>query len=306
MFILGNQKIKYIYFKSFILISEFGLLYFGQGKNIDSKVYPSGRYFIGPTNKFIKFSSENLIAYDYTGNNTVKIFTSNLQPIDMDLQIFLKIDPNYASAQLNSTITYNLVKFYFDYGSEWQSYFNSLIKATIQSLSVNYDTTFFFENRKIFKNLLFDKINSVVKTKSNKIINIYSLQLQQIKLNPIIEKSINNKLVQYQKIKLYSINDQIFTINKNTDRMKKQNLADIDFITMNAKSYYESSKIYIHSNCTDTIMKNDISIYSELDSSLFLSFEGNLLNFISVLEGKDYTPNKFVNFNSLSLAEQGQ
>jgi hypothetical protein len=224
----------------------------------------------------------------------------------MELQIFLKIDPTYASAQLNSTISYNLIKFYLDFGSEWQSYFNSLIKASIQSLSVNYDTTFFFENRKNFKNILFNKINSVVKIKSNKIVNLYSLQLQQIKLNPIIEKSINDKLVQFQKIKLYSINDQIFTINKNTERLIKQNSADIDFLTSNAKSYYESSKIYIHSNCTDTIMKSDMNIYSELDNSLYLSFEGNLLNFISVLEGKDYTPNKFINFNSISLSEQGQ
>jgi hypothetical protein len=224
----------------------------------------------------------------------------------MDLQIFIKIDPIYASAQLNSTITYNLIKFYQDYGDDWQFYFSSIIKDSIQSLSVNYDTTFFFENRKNFKNLLFDKINTIVKAKSNKIITIYSLQLHQIRLNPKIENSINDKLVQYQKIKLFSINDQISTINKNTDRMKKQNLADIDYLTMNAKSYYESYKIYTQSNCTDIIMKNDINIYSELDSNLYLSYEGNLLNFISVLEGKDYTPNKFINFNSLSLAEQGQ
>ena len=85
--------------------------------------------------------------------------------------------------------------------------------------------------------------------------------------------------------------------------MRRNNLADIEYVTMNAKSYHETTKIYTHSNCTDLIIKNDMSVYSELDNSIFLSVEGNMINFISVLEGREYTSKKYVNFNSLTLKE---
>jgi hypothetical protein len=272
------------------------------GKYIESDVYLSGRYFIGLTNRFIKFP-EHLFSYDFSLNKTIKVYTSNMQPIQMDFTVYMKIEPVYATAQLNSTFTYNLFKFYEDFGDEWQLYFKSILTNTIQSLAVNYDTSFFFENRKNFKDVLMEKINSVIRAKSNKILSIYSLLLHEIKLDQKIENAINYKLVQLQKVKLYSIADQVSVINKNTERMRRNNLADIEFVTMNAKSYYETTKIYTHSNCTDLIIKNDMSVYSELDNSIFLTLEGNMINFISVLEGREYSSKKYVNFNSLTLNE---
>ncbi len=173
----------------------------------------------------------------------------------------------------------------------------------IQQVTLNYTTRSIFNQRANFKNEVESKLRELFVKSSNNILNLISTQIHFIKTEEEYENSIQSTIIQSLYTKVYEIMDKIRIINKTTEMIERNTLSDINLINLRAMNYLNSVKDTTRSSCLDLIMKNDIEVYSSLDDVL-LSEEGNLINFISVIEERDYSPTQFVNINSLIVNER--
>jgi len=187
-----------------------------------------------------------------------------------------------------------------DFGDNWQEYFEILIADAIQQEAVFHSISEFFEKRIELNQLLYDKLKSAMSLDSKNLLLLVSINIQRIEVDNELESAIESKLVQMQKLKIYYLDDKIFAINKNTERLARQMKSDIEQLNLNANSYYQSSKINSHSKCLNIVMSNDANVYSEMNNVLF-NGDSQLINIISILEQSEYQPAQYFNFEKLNI-----
>ena len=74
------------------------------------------------------------------------------------------------------------------------------------------------------------KIDNTISTRSLKILKLYSLQLNSVTFPNSIEKSLKDKLLQLQYIRINNVQQDISNLNKEVQRLINNTDSDINLI----------------------------------------------------------------------------
>jgi hypothetical protein len=208
-----------------------------------------------------------------------------------------KIQPEFS---IYSNSSFNLYNFYIEYGDVWYEHVENLVNKITQDTCVVYNTTTFLENRESFKHDLFLNIQSNFTSIFKNIFSLYKLEIGYIKFNILLEEAIEGKLLQSQKIKVYSIQNQISIIKKETEKIIAELNSEIENMNINSLIYFQNVKASIRDQCWDYLLKNDMITYKNLDKDLSLSSDGNLINFIYTNEILSTDHKNYINFDEIT------
>jgi len=206
--------------------------------------------------------------------------------------------------QFNLLSKDSLYYFYSNYGSNWIQVIKQTIIHNVIELSANYDLIEFFEKREEFKNELGYEISKTLKINTQNKINLKSIKLIDIKFSENLLNAIEQKLIEKQNTRATQIEGQINFINKQTEGMIRYAEKDILTINQSQLSNYENTKINLHNQCLENILKADANEYGAINDELRLNADNNLLNFIYAIESKKFKGTKIVNFPSYTIRKK--
>eukprot|EP00003_Mantamonas_plastica_P024328 TRINITY_DN4512_c0_g1_i1.p1 TRINITY_DN4512_c0_g1~~TRINITY_DN4512_c0_g1_i1.p1 ORF type:complete len:510 (+),score=148.36 TRINITY_DN4512_c0_g1_i1:290-1819(+) len=167
---------------------ELGLDYNGATVKIDeSKVYTSGRHFLGLGHSFIKFPAK-LVPFEYSNlanatRGPLFVASSSGQPITLSASVYIRLQKN------------NLVKLFKQYSTGYEGSLDREIRETIKNQAVKFDTLEFFTNREAISSAMFEALQGRVKTVFS---DCVSFQMRFIDLPDDIEDKLLTKIVTEQ------------------------------------------------------------------------------------------------------------
>eukprot|EP00347_Sterkiella_histriomuscorum_P006245 403353507 len=194
---------------------------------IIEEVYGSGRHFSGIGTDFIEYPS-TIIIFAFSDDEDadykkLSAWTKNGQTIYIEISFFAKF--------INQ---HKIKDFFLNYGEWWKGFFIRLAQAKIKETTTKFQELDFYNKRALINHNLTSELSKLFLEQSDGVLNVTEVQLRKIELESLLEDAVEDKLIELQAQRKWSITQNISIITKETDMIKQYASNNITLIYANA------------------------------------------------------------------------
>jgi len=221
--------------------TEFALLRNGVTGVVDmNTVYTSGRYFVGPSQRFIHFPAQ-LVTLSF-GNKT-----NDEQPLiraRTGADVSEETSSGGQPVELSLSFQYRLVRdavpnLYQAYGTRWETFYMRFAQQAITNVAQGFTPRAFWTQREAVESVLLNVVNASVYDQG--FATIEELQLRSVGFQSIYEQTITNIQLQEQLRVTKSYQLDVTRVEKMVDLLQSE--ADATVLEINAEAARERAVI---------------------------------------------------------------
>jgi regulator of protease activity HflC (stomatin/prohibitin superfamily) len=229
--IVGGAFVVFVLVPSIVLFSvsfssldatEYGLDYNNNNKQVDTKVYTSGLYFLGLGHSFIKYPRMLQTIEFESSDKFVQAFSSDGLPVSLGLSFQYKLTPD------------QLHDLYMSFGENYLDVYLDVARSKIGQLCTNFTAYQFFNNQSDVASDILKGLQGLFASGLHCTIEYF--QLHSVKLPAQFEDAIQDTIVAEQGIIKAQYEYNTAVVNATTQVINCENTANITVINAKAEA----------------------------------------------------------------------